>query len=262
MWGSSMFDSSAFSSLSDVAKTAVASASAAAGQAAAAAQQVAEQGAAVAQQVAATATEEASKAKEIAAATLSSMHTPEGSALLHRTVCEFLALTGEPAAEGATPADLVPLMRERALRLIKAAESYREQAGTMAEKGKEYREKFKEATQRLEVATRAGRALQVPTHCSPPPPLLGSARAPLPRRWQAQLGEQQQQAAALHARVAQLEQALKAAGAEAPPPATPVPVPAAPTAVGGTAASGLLALSIEPAVAGTELPLLLAIRPV
>ena len=93
---------------------------------------------------------------------------------------------------------------------------------------------------------------------------MGSARAPLPRRWQAQLGEQQQQAAALHARVAQLEQALKAAGAEAPPPATPVPVPAAPApaAVGGTAASGLLALSIEPAVAGTDLPLLLAIRPV
>ena len=42
MWGSSMFDSSTFSSLSDVAKTAVASASAAAGQAAAAAQQVAD----------------------------------------------------------------------------------------------------------------------------------------------------------------------------------------------------------------------------
>ena len=116
-------------------KKAVAEASVAASHAAAVAQQAAEQGAAVAQQAAASAAEEASKATGIAAATLSSMHTPEGSALLHQTVREFLALTGEGAADSATPAELVPLMRQRALTLIKAAESYREQANAMAERG-------------------------------------------------------------------------------------------------------------------------------
>ena len=179
-------------------KKAVAEASVAASHAAAVAQQAAEQGAAVAQQAAASAAEEASKATGIAAATLSSMHTPEGSALLHQTVREFLALTGEGAADSATPAELVPLMRQRALTLIKAAESYREQANAMAERGKEYKAQYQQARDRLEMVGRAGQKMQ------------------------ASLAEQT-------ARVAQLEQLVVSAGL-ALPPAPAATTPAAPAA--------------------------------
>ena len=179
-------------------KKAVAEASVAASHAAAVAQQAAEQGAAVAQQAAASAAEEASKATGIAAATLSSMHTPEGSALLHQTVREFLALTGEGAADSATPAELVPLMRQRALTLIKAAESYREQANAMAERGKEYKAQYQQARDRLEMVGRAGQKMQ------------------------ASLAEQT-------ARVAQLEQLVVSAGLALPPApaATAAAAPAA-----------------------------------
>ena len=199
-------------------KKAVAEASVAAGHAAAAAQQAAEQGAAVAQQAATSAREEAGKATGIAAATLSSMHTPEGSALLHRTVREFLALTGEGAADSATPADLVPLMRQRALTLIKAAESYREQANTMAERGKEYKAQYQEARDRLEMVGRAGQKMQ------------------------AGLAEQTASSEALRARVAQLEQLAVSAGL-ALPPALAAATPAAP-------ATRVAELKPEAAVAG------------
>jgi hypothetical protein len=215
MWSSL---SSALEAGAEYSKKAVAEASVAAGHAAAAAQQAAEQGAAVAQQAAASAAEEASKATGIAAATLSSMHTPEGSALLHRTVREFLALTGEGAADSATPADLVPLMRQRALTLIKAAESYREQANTMAERGKEYKALYHEARDRLEMVGRAGQKMQ------------------------AGLAEQTASSEALRARVAQLEQLVVSAGL-ALPLAPAAATPAAP-------ATRVAELEAEAAVAG------------
>ena len=228
----------------EYAKKAVAEASVAAseaaGHAAAAAQQVAEQGAAAAQQAATTAAEEASKAAGMASSTavatverLSSMHTPEGSALLHRTVHEFLALTGEKAADAATPADLVPLMRERALRLIKAAESYREQANAMAERGKEYKAQFQEARDRLEMVGRAGKKMQ------------------------ARLAEQTACSEVLQARVAQLEQLVASAGL-ALPPAPAAPALAAP-ATGAAELQAEVGAAVKPA--GITEALTLSIEP-
>ena len=205
----------------EYAKKAVAEASVVAGHAAAAAQQAAEQGAAAAQQASYRAADEASTQGSLIAAAMSSMHTPEGSALLHRTVHEFLALTGEKASDSATPADLVPLMRQRALTLIKAAESYREQANTMAERGKEYKAQCQEARDRLEMVGRAGKKMQT------------------------RLAQQTAKSEALQARVTQLEEMVVSAGL-ALPPAPPAPAPAA-------AATGAAELEAEAGAAGKAL---------